>query len=49
MSLLNELGRSDKMRGWSSFLSLFRNEFIKYNNTGAQMLDPFYNMTIKLL
>ena len=32
-NLLNELGKSDKMRGLSSILSLFRNEFIKMNNT----------------
>ena len=39
LNLLNELGKRDKMRGLSSILSLFRNEFYKFNNTGAQMLD----------
>ena len=39
LSLLNELGEIDKMRGLSSILSLFRNKFIKSNNTGARMLD----------
>ena len=29
LSLLNELGKREKMRGLSSFLSLFRNEFNK--------------------
>ena len=28
LKLLNELGESDKMRGLSSILSLFRNELI---------------------
>ena len=35
LNLLNELGKRDKMRGLSSILSLFRNEFNKYNNTEA--------------
>ena len=34
LNLLNELEKSDKMRGLSSILSLFRNEF-----TGAQWLS----------
>ena len=34
-TLLNELGNRDKMRGLSSILSLFRNEFNKFNKTGA--------------
>ena len=33
------------MRGLSSFLFLFRNEFNKYNNTRARMLDSIYHMT----
>ena len=36
-NLLNELGKNDKMRGLLSILSLFRNEFNKFNNTGARM------------
>ena len=39
LNLLNELGKRDKMRGLPSILSLFRNEFNKFNNTGARMLD----------
>ena len=35
LNLLNELGKRDKMRGLSSILSLFRNEFDKFNNTRA--------------
>ena len=45
LNLLNELGKRDKMRGVSSFLSLFRNEFNKFNNTRARMLDSIYYMT----
>ena len=46
--LLNELGKRDKMRGLPSILSLFRNEFNKFNNTRARMLDSIYHMTIML-
>ena len=35
LNLLNELGKRDKMRGLPSILSLFRNEFNKFNNTIA--------------
>ena len=35
LNLLNEFGKRDKMRGLSSILSLFRNEFNKFNNTRA--------------
>ena len=49
LNLLNELGKRDKMRGLPSILSLFRNEFNKFNNTGAQMLDSIYHMTLRLL
>ena len=33
LNLLNELRKNNKMRGLSSILSLFRNEFNKVNNT----------------
>ena len=42
LKLLNELGKRDKMRGLSSILSLFRNEFNKFNNTTARMLDYIF-------
>ena len=45
LNLLNELGKRDKMRGLPSILSLFRNEFDKFNNTRARMLDSIYHMT----
>ena len=39
LNLLNKLGKRDQMRGLPSILSLFRNEFNKFNNTRARMLD----------
>ena len=33
LNLLNKSGKRDKMRGVPSILSLFRNEFNKFNNT----------------
>ena len=45
LNLLNELGKRDKMRGLPSILSLLRNEFNKFNNTGARMLNSIYHMT----
>ena len=45
LNLLNELGKIDKMRGLPSILSLFWNEFNKFNNTRARMLDSIYHMT----
>ena len=48
LNLLNELVNRDKMRGLPSILSFFRNEFNKFNDTGARMLDPIYQITIKL-
>ena len=33
LNLLNEFGKKVKMRGLPSILSLFRNEFNKFNNT----------------
>ena len=37
LNLLNELGKRDKMWGLPSILSLFFNEFNKFNNTRAQL------------
>ena len=47
LNLLNESGKRDKMLGLPSILSLFRNEFNKFNNTGAPMLDSIYHMALK--
>ena len=49
LNLLNELGKRDKMRGLPRILSLFRNEFNKFNKTRARMLDSIYNMALTLL
>ena len=49
LNLLNELRKRDKMRGLPSILFLFRNEFNKFNNTRARMLDSIYHMTLRLL
>ena len=48
LNLLNELGKRGKMGGLQSILSLFSNEFDKFNNTGARMLDSIYHMTLKI-
>ena len=48
LNLLNKLGKRDKMQGLPNILSLFRNEFNKFYNTGAGMLDSIYHMTLKL-
>ena len=45
LNLLNELRKSDKKRGLPSIFTLFRNEFNKFNNTRARMLDSIYHMT----
>ena len=49
LNLLNELRKRDKMRGLPSILSLFHNEFNKFNNTRARMLDSIYHMTLRSL
>ena len=49
LNLLNELGKRDRMRGLPSILSLFHNEFDKFNNRRAQMLGSIYHMTLRLL
>ena len=49
LNLLKELNKRDKMLSKPHILSLFRNVFNKFNNTGARMLDSIYRMTLKLL
>ena len=49
VNLLNELRKRDKIRGLPSILSLFRNEFDKFNNTRARMLDSIYHMALRIL
>ena len=43
--LLNLLNKLEEKRGLPSILLLFRNEFNKFNNTGARMLDSIYDRT----
>ena len=47
LNLFNKLGKSDKMQGLLSILSLFSNDFNKFYKTEAQMLDSTYYMTLK--
>ena len=45
LNLLNEFRKRDKMRELPSIPSLLRNEFNKFNNTGARMLVSIYHLT----
>ena len=45
-NLLNDLWKRDKMQGLLSILSPFCNEFNRFNNTRAQMLDSINHMTL---
>ena len=47
-NLLNELEKTDKMRGLPSILSFLSNELNKFNNTGARMLASNFYLTLKL-
>ena len=49
LNLLNKLGKRNKMQGLPSILSLFRNEFNKFNNARAGMLESIYHMTLRLI
>ena len=49
LNLLNELRKSDKMRGLLSILLLFRNKFNEFKNARARMLDSIYHMALRLL
>ena len=49
LNLLNKLRKGDKMRGLQSIFSLFRNEFNKFYNTGARMLDSIFRYDIKII
>ena len=47
LNLLNELGKKIRCEALLSILSVFPNEFNKFNNAGARMQDSFYHMTLK--
>ena len=44
-NLLNELRKSNAMRGLPIILSLYRNKINKFNNTRARMLDYIWAVT----
>ena len=48
LNILNKLGERDKIGGLSSILSLFCNEFNKFNNTGARILNFIDHRTLKI-
>ena len=47
LNLLNELGEKIRFEALPSILSVFPNEFNKFNNTGARMQSSVYHMTLK--
>ena len=47
IEFIKRVGEKGKMRGFLSILSVFPNEFNKFNNTGARMQDSIYHMTLK--
>ena len=47
LNLLNELGKKIRCEAFPSMLSVFLNEFNKFNNTGARMQDSIDHMTLK--
>ena len=52
LNLLNEMSKINKIRGLSRILSLFLNEFNKFNNTmykGTNVRFYFYHMALRLL
>ena len=49
IEFIKRVGERDKMRGLLSILSLFRNEFNKFNKKRARMLDSIYHMVLRLL
>ena len=48
VNLLNELGEKIRCEALPSILSVFPNEFNKFNNTGARMQDSIHHVTLKL-
>ena len=47
LNLLNELRKKIRCEALPSILSVFRNEFNKFNNTGTRMQDSICHMTLK--
>ena len=49
IEFIKRVGEKDKTRGLQSILSIFRNEFDKFNKTRSRMLDSIYHMSFTLL
>ena len=49
LNLLNGLRKRDKIRGVPSIYQLFTTSLINSINTGEQLLDSIYHMTLRLL
>ena len=49
IEFIERVEENDKMRGLPSILSLFRDKFNTFNNTGARMLDSIYHSTYHYL
>ena len=47
MKVIKRVGEKDKRESFPSILSVFRDEFNKFNNTGARMQDYIYHMALK--
>ena len=47
LNLFNKLGKKIRCKALPSILSVLPNEYNKFNNTGAQMQDSIYHMTLK--
>ena len=47
LNVLNELGKMIRCEALPNILSIFPNEFNKFNNTGARMQDSVYRMSLK--
>ena len=47
LNVINELGKSDEMRGFRTFYLFFA--FNKFNSTKARMFDSIYHMALRLL
>ena len=47
LNLLNELGKKIRCEALPSILSIFSEEFNKFNNTEARMQNSIYHMTLK--
>ena len=47
LNLLNKLGKRIRCEALLSIVSVFDNEFNKFNNTGARLQDSVNHMTLK--